>query len=232
MKNKKIILLILILLIFITIILGVYFVFFYQNKTNITNTTNPSNVFNPNISIDKPIIYIYPEETTSLLISLGYPEKITCSYPTYSEKWNVTAYPDGTLIDNTTNRELYALYWEGENFNASVADEGFIVNKNETVKFLEEKLDILGLSNKEAEEFIIYWLPKLQESEYNYIRFTSQEELNSYMPLEFSKEPDTLIRIHMQFKHLDEPIKVKEQILNKKERSGFTVVEWGGTEIK
>ena len=135
------------------------------------------------------------------------------------------------MVDNNTNRELYSLYWEGADFNASVTEEGFIVKKEDTAKFLEEKLDILGLSNKEAEEFIIYWLPKLQESEYNYIRFTSKEEIDEYMPLEFSKEPDTLIRVHMQFKNLDEPIEVREQNLQKQQRNGFTVVEWGGIEI-
>lgn len=135
------------------------------------------------------------------------------------------------MVDNNTNRELYSLYWEGADFNASVTEEGFIVKREDTIKFLEEKLDILGLSNKEAEEFIIYWLPKLQESEYNYIRFTSKEELDEYMPLEFSKEPDTLTRIHMQFKKPDEPIEVRKQNLQKQERNGFTVVEWGETEI-
>ena len=33
----------------------------------------------------------------------------------------------------------------------------------------------------------------------------------------------------MDFKGLDEPIKVKEQQLTKVERNGFTIVEWGGT---
>ena len=52
------------------------------------------------------------------------------------------------------------------------------------------------------------------------------------MPLKFSKTPDTLIRVMMAFKTLDEKIDVKEQKLTSILRSGFTVVEWGGTEIK
>lgn len=52
------------------------------------------------------------------------------------------------------------------------------------------------------------------------------------MPLKFSKTPDTLIRVMMAFKTLDEKIDVKEQKLTPILRSGFTVVEWGGTEIK
>ena len=58
------------------------------------------------------------------------------------------------------------------------------------------------------------------------------EEINNIMPLEFSKEPDSIIRILMQYKALDSKIEVKEQQLTTPERTGFTVVEWGGTEIK
>ena len=56
-----------------------------------------------------------------------------------------------------------------------VEKEGFIVKGEDTAKFLEEKLEILGLNEREAEEFIIYWLPKLEANKYNYIRFASVE---------------------------------------------------------
>ena len=52
------------------------------------------------------------------------------------------------------------------------------------------------------------------------------------MPLEFSVEPDTIIRVLMEYKPLDEYINVKEQELITPDREGFTVVEWGGLEIK
>ena len=41
----------------------------------------------------------------------------------------------------------------------------------------------------------------------------------------------TLIRVLMIFKPLNREINVKEQILPRQERNGFTVVEWGGSEI-
>ena len=52
------------------------------------------------------------------------------------------------------------------------------------------------------------------------------------MPLEFSKEPDSLIRVLMQFKRLDEYMEVKEQKLEAPNRTGFVAVEWGGSELK
>lgn len=183
----------------------------------------------------KPIIYLYPENEIQINVKLGYPELATCVYPEYDLKsgWNVLAKTNGDLIDLNTNRNLYALYYESKNKKEyNVTDGGFVVSREDTVKFLEEKLEILGLNDREAEEFIIYWLPKLQENEYNYIRFASMDEINENMPLEFSQQPDTLIRILMTYKGLNAPIQVKEQMLEKIERKGFTAVEWGGSEIK
>jgi len=182
--------------------------------------------------VAKPIIYLYPTEETEVSVKLGNSEKITCSYPKYVDGWNVIAKPDGTLTYTETGRELYSLYWEGKDANAKVnTEEGFVVRGEDTVSFLEEKLEILGLNSKEAEEFIIYWLPKMESNKYNYIRFATMEEIEEYMPLEVNPTPDTVIRILMEFKGLDEYIEVKEQKLEKAKRSGFAVVEWGGTEI-
>lgn len=180
----------------------------------------------------KPVIYLYPQETTELSVELGNPEKITCSYPKYKEEWKVIAEPDGMLTDIETQRKLYALYWEGKEMPQPEMTEGFIVKGEDTIEFLEEKLEILGLNEREAEEFIIYWLPKMQNNKYNYIRFATMEEINEYMPLEFSVQPDSIIRVLMQFKAIDEYIEIPEQKLETPKREGFVVVEWGGSEIK
>lgn len=52
------------------------------------------------------------------------------------------------------------------------------------------------------------------------------------MPLEVMPQPDSIIRILMTFAALDKPIDITPQKLSTPERTGFTVVEWGGTEIK
>ena len=183
--------------------------------------------------IDKPIIYIYPTETIDVNIKLGKKENLSCTYPKYYNGWNVTANPDGTLIDNNTGRKLYALYWEGKDFVKDInMNEGFCIKGEDTIKFLEEKLEILGLNEREAEEFIIYWLPKMENNKYNYIRFETIEEQNIAMPLDINPKPDTLIRIMMDWKGLENKIEVKEQILTPTKREGYTVVEWGGSELK
>lgn len=185
------------------------------------------------LSVDKPIIYLYPTEDTEVSVKLLKDKKITCSYPKYKGEWKVLAQPNGNLKDLSTNRQLYSLYYESKNtIEFKVEDEGFVVKGEDTIRFLEEKLAILGLTEREAEEFIVYWLPKLQSSKYNYIRFATLDEINENMPLEINPKPDTVIRVVMTFKELDNPIDIKEQKLITPDRTGFVAVEWGGTEIK
>lgn len=119
---------------------------------NITENNNSE----PGVAY-KPIIYIYPEKEMNVNVTLGYPNNITVSYPKYKNNWNVLAKQDGTLIDNKTGRELYSLYYESINKNEfKIEEEGFVIKGEDTISFLEEKLEILGLNSKEQEEFIIY----------------------------------------------------------------------------
>ena len=183
------------------------------------------------VSSGKPIIYLYPEEKMNITVKLGRPQDILVSYPEYEGEWNVLARPDGSLVDLDTGRNLYALYYEGRYTANNNMEEGFVVKGSDTISFLEEKLEILGLNEREAEEFIVYWLPKMQDNNYNYIYFMDIDEIDEVMPLYISEEPDTLIRVLMQFKPLNEYMEVKEQELEKVDRNGFVVVEWGGTEL-
>ena len=181
----------------------------------------------------KPIIYLYPTEDTEISVELLKDENLTCCFPKYKDKWNVLAQPNGNLKDLTTDRQLYALYYESENsIDFKVENDGFVIKGEDTAEFLEEKLAILGLNERESEEFIIYWLPKLEANKYNYIRFATLDEINANMPLEINPSPDTIIRVLMTFKGLDNPIDVQEQQLKTPDRTGFVAVEWGGTEIK
>lgn len=183
-------------------------------------------------TIDKPMIYIYPTNDIDLKIKLVNDDKLTHTYPKYNNEWNVHVAKDGNIYDYKTKRNYYALYWEGIDNTSIDMNEGFVVKGEQTVTFLENKLSYLGLNDKEINEFIVYWLNKMEDNNYNFIRFRTMEEINEYMPLEFSQKPDTLIRVIMDFKPLNEKIDVKEQKLEKVERKGFAIVEWGGREIK
>lgn len=203
------------------------------SETNCTESNSArqiNDVTEPEVCY-KPVIYLYPEKVTELTVKLGKPENLICTYPDYSKGWNVTANPNGIMTDNNTGRKLYSLYWESINDKDNYGTDGFVVKESDSVAFLEEKLSALGLNEFESEEFIIYWLPRLQSNEYNFIRFATAEEINEIMPLEFSVTPDTIIRILMQYKPLDSKIEVEEQILETPERNGFVAVEWGGMRL-
>ncbi len=180
----------------------------------------------------KPIMYIYPEEEIDLNISFTESDKLMHTYPKYKENWNIHVDTDGNIYDYDTKRNYYALYWDEKDNTKENFDEGFVVKGEDISKFFEEKLEILGFNDKEINEFIIYWMPKMEDNKYNLIKFRTTDEINENMPIEFSKNPDTLIRVIMDYKKLDEKIEIKEQELEKQERVGFTIVEWGGRELK
>ncbi len=177
----------------------------------------------------KPVIYLYPEKETEISINLDFDGKLTATYPEYNGGWKVTAMPDGTLFDEN-GREYYCLFWEGVSETEYDFSKGFCVPGAETADFLETALEKLGLSEREANEFIIYWLPQMVINEYNLISFQS-ETYTKTAKLEISPEPDTLIRVFMAWKPLDEFIEIEPQELSSLERTGFVAVEWGGAKI-
>lgn len=177
----------------------------------------------------KPVIYLYPEEETEVSVKLDLNGKLTCTYPEYKDGWKVTAAPDGTLTD--ANGQIYNyLYWEGETYTNYYLSKGFCVKGEDTAKFLEDALEKLDLNRKEANEFIVYWLPLMQDNPYNIISFQTDIYTDA-AKLNINPSPDTLIRVFMTWQSSDSYVDLPEQQLSAPERNGFTVVEWGGTEI-
>ena len=179
---------------------------------------------------EKPVIYLYPEEATKVSVTLDFDGKLTATYPAYGDGWTVDASPDGTLTDPTTGRQYYCLFWEGVSQTEYDFSTGFCVTGENTAAFLEDALAQLGLTEQEANEVIIYWLPKMEHNPYNLISF-QQEAYTDSAKLTIDPAPDTLIRVFMAWQGLDQPVEVEPQTLAAPERTGFTVVEWGGAEI-
>lgn len=183
----------------------------------------------------KPVIYLYPETKTEVNVKLELDGKLTVVYPNYDEVsgWTVTAEPDGTLTDSKGRKYSY-LYWEGDINIKPDMDKGFCVKGEDTAAFLEDSLKQLGLTDKEADDFITYWLPMMQGNEYNVITFQTKayEEVAA---LHVSPRPDTVIRVNMLWYSSKVKVNIRPQELgsmNPVERKGFTVVEWGGEEYK
>ena len=91
---------------------------------------------------------------------------------------------------------------------------------------------MMGLNDRESNDFITYWLPDLMQHEFNLISFHNQK-YSEYVGLSVDPKPDTLIRVYMVWKGLEGPVDVKSQTIeNTAPRQGKTIVEWGGTELK
>ena len=178
----------------------------------------------------KPILYFYPDEPTQCSASLTLDGELTCTYPDYDKGWqNFTAYPDGTLVF-PDGKEYYALYWEGKLNGQLDLSQGWCVSGEDTAAFLEWALAQQGLTSREANEFIIYWLPHMQNNPYNVISFltTAYED---YAKLDITPKPDSMLRVFMTYYPSDSKVDVEPQTFEPFERKGFTVVEWGATEI-
>ena len=173
----------------------------------------------------KPVLYLYPEKETNVSVKFAHPERLTTVYPDYNDGWSVKASPDGNLFDG--KRNYYALYWEENSDFAPDFSTGFIIEDNYS-EFLEEKLDEIGLTEREANEFIMYWLPILEKNGKSIVHFELTESREAGNKLLISPEPDSLLRIAIHIKKAGSVESVTPQTFEKFERKGFTAVEWGG----
>ena len=134
--------------------------------------------------------------------------------------------PDGTLTDEN-GREYYCLFWEGETDASYDFSQGFCVKGEDTAAFLEDALARLGFTAREANEFIIYWLPQMQDNKYNLISFQSEAYTDS-AELMISPAPDSMLRVFMALKPIPEAVAIAPQEFVEFDRHGFVAVEWGG----
>lgn len=179
----------------------------------------------------KPVIYLYPETKTDVTVQLDYNGTFTVTYPAYEDGWHVTAFPDGTLQDLADGAEYSYLFWEGVDDADYDFSAGFVVKADDTEAFLKEKLAYMGLTPREYNEFIVYWLPKMLENPYNLVSF-QQERYTDIAVLHIDPAPDSLLRVFMAYKPLEQSVELEEQRLEPFERKGFAAVEWGGCEVK
>ena len=89
----------------------------------------------------------------------------------------------------------------------------------------------MGLAEEEMNEFIVYWLPRMEHNPYNLISFQGDTYTDS-AKLDITPAPDSMLRIFMTYVPLEKAVDIEPQQLETFERKGFTVVEWGGSEIR
>jgi endo-1,4-beta-D-glucanase Y len=106
----------------------------------------------------KPVIYLYPEKETDVHVELELTEaELSTTYPKYNNGWDVTAYPDGSLLNKSDGTHHKYLFWDAVNCRTRFDfSKGFCVAGSDTESFLKEKLTYIGLTEDEMNEFIVY----------------------------------------------------------------------------
>lgn len=198
-------------------------------------TYEKENIEKPNPETAKPVIYLYPEQETKVNVQLSFNGTLTSTYPTLpSEGWTVTAQPDGTLTDEEGRSYRY-IFWEGVANVDWKQDSGFLVKAEDAREFLEQSLTRLGLNELEQNDFITYWLPKLEKNGESFVTFAAEQYTDNAV-LTVTPQPDSVLRVQMLISKVDDSNRVAfqklpEQELPRFEREGFVLVEWGGTDL-
>ena len=142
-------------------------------------------------------------------------------YPAYADGWKLECHGDGSFT--TENGTVcHRLYWESDvNWSVPMA-EGFCVAGGDTAAFLAESLAELGLNSLEINDFLLTWLPRMEGNAYNLITFHTEQVAD------ISPAPDTVLRVLMVFRPLEESVDIAPQTLTPTERTGSTAVLLGG----
>lgn len=187
-----------------------------------------NNLFVSPVECGKPVIYLYPEETTVVSVKLDPKGGFSYSEPLYGNGWLVQAKPNGQLTELKSGNTYPYLFWEGRGGIYETPKKGFVVEQANVPSFLLEKLTLLGLTEQEQKDFLEFWEPRMQSAPYYFVTFMGNQVMDRLAPLSINPKPDTIIRVLMDFTALKEPISVEGFEIRTPERRGFMVVEWGG----
>lgn len=179
----------------------------------------------PAVECGKPVIYLYPEKEMNVSVKVG--ARIRQSDPVYKNGWNVHAGPTGQL---TVEGKIYdSLYWDGlgEGVYPEIKN-GTVVKRDVIEETIRRQLADIGLNDKEIGDFLVFWLPKMPSKKYVRLTWLLTGEMNRLAPLQIKPQPQSLIRVFLDFEGYDNNVFLEPQILPHYNRRGFTVVEWGG----
>jgi hypothetical protein len=181
--------------------------------------------YGPQAECAKPVVYLYPEETTDVRVELD--ALVTVSEPEYGSGWDVTANPDGVLSMN--GAEFESLFWDGYgNGEYPEITQGFVVPTEDATSLMEEHLQTMGFNKKEISDFVEFWEPYMPNEPYTRFSWIGTIGMENLAKLTISPEPDTLIRAFVDFEGIDEEIEIEPQTIPSYERIGFVATEWGG----
>ncbi|KLO11502.1 hypothetical protein SCHPADRAFT_905931 [Schizopora paradoxa] len=198
----------------------------------------------------KPVIYLFPPkllENVNIKLSLVPSWSFSVLYPpvpissdahredhngeTQTVAWDVSAAPDGTLRDKSSNLSVSYLFWEAltnpprplsppssrpssptlelEFDPARACDwmtpaSSVVLPIKDIPHYLDAALKLLMLHTEARTSFITYWLPSLLKHSHVALRFLPQTAYEGSAPLSVNPEPDIVTRVFMIFRGVSE----------------------------
>jgi hypothetical protein len=171
----------------------------------------------------KPAIYLYPQETLQIKVSLSINGEITKSEPAYNNGWDVVVEPGGSIEGSYDY-----LFYEARLNYLKTPEEGWCVEYEYLELWMNNTLKELGLNEKESKDFKDFWLDFLPIANYYEIKLLSKEYLDVNMGLNVDPKPETIIRVMLTYSPYQNAVEIDTPLITTPIRSGFTVVEWGG----
>jgi len=217
----------------------------YKFKSNHKVTINiyfPRAIEEEIIKVKKPIIYAYNQTPLDFSLRFETKSKNVFTYPDYfeNEQWNMTTTQDGMLKDQN-NKQYPYLFWDGElsQLNFKIENKVLIgsqVYTESVVEYLENSLAQLGLNEREQTDFITFWAPRMIQHDEVYVQFLIDDDYEVISTMEITPKPDNMRRVYLIFtaiENIPTNIELQQQDFDfaPLDRSGFTIMEWGGSEI-
>ena len=204
----------------ISILLFVYVIQFF-----IISGCKPDDERAKNKLVYKPNIYIYPDQNLQLDVTINFPlgGEIINSIPQYNNCWKINVDTNGLI-----NNEYTYLFYESKQPDVWQTSKGWIVTASEIESFFRENMDAYGYEGKEIDDFIEYWIPRLNFYKYYSICPQTIELIEDVILLDFSREPDHILRLFYLVEGSDiMPEELIEPVIDDFTRMGYFAVEWG-----
>ena len=173
----------------------------------------------------KPNIYIYPTEQIDLSVKLNFPlgGEIVTSIPEYGTGWNINVDTSG-LINNSYSY----LFYESTQPDIWQRNNGWTIQTDKLESFFRQNMTEYGFNEKEINDFIEYWIPRLNDYQLYSIYPQTKSLIDNVIQLDFSKQPDNILRLFYVIKGQNQlQDKLTEPTIDNFEREGYFVTEWG-----
>jgi hypothetical protein len=194
-----------------------------------TTLTLPTLILVDDVHVDKPAIYIYPEEAGRFRVELTLAEgvAITASDPDYGDGWDVFVETDGR-IDGVHDY----LFYEADLPAFAVPAAGWCLGREGLADGLDGILAALGLVERERREFLDYWLAHLPDRPWYDVRLLPEDDVDALIGLAITPPPASVRRVWLGFRGLSAAVTRTPPELAPFARTGTTVVEWGGFVVR